>query len=253
MPVTPELEAAATLLAAHADRTEVVTLLKTKAGAIHHAIHQEGFNGGYGKGTSELATAQTALTEAQAARTKAEADLVEARKANPDVAKLHTDYQAQINTVEEKAKARETELLGGIKAEKLTGAKATLVAKLKGLGVQSDLAEVLAEKQENASRFVVADDGTVSVLQPGLTIPYTGDGMTLLADAIRAKVPPGLITAKVDGGAGGNGGDQGAAGIVAKIQKEAADRKAAAAAARANTTSSDGLPKSLSGMAIKSA
>lgn len=251
------LEEAVAFLAAHADRAEVVTLLKTKAGAIHHEIHQDGYNGGYGKKAGELTTATTRITELEGKVTKAEADLVEARKAHPELNQVHQDYQKKIADLTASKDAAIAEANGRVKSKELTRAQAELKSHLIRLGVQADMAEVQVLKPEHASRLVVGDDGELQVLQPGLAIPYNAAGdrtpIVLLAEAIKAKVPATFIRSGADVGSGDRGGAaDGPAGVVAQIQKDAAARKAADAAAGGSRIGPDGLPKSLAGMAIKS-
>jgi hypothetical protein len=250
--MNPELLAAIKLLAAFPDRAVVLKGLQDEAAGLRHEIFQAGHDVGYGKGKAELKTATDTVTELQGKLTKADADLVEARKANPDVAKIHEGYQTQL-------KAKDEELLaerGKAKAERIAGAGKDLETQLIGLGVEKTMAKMQA--REHADRLTLAEDGTLQVLQPGLVVPYAPSGeksgMVQLAEAIRAKVPALYIVSGADGGSGdqGAGGGQaltGQAKLIDDIRKKAETERAAKAAKPAGSNAEDALSR----MAVRSA
>jgi len=253
----PELLAAIKLLAAHPDRAVVLKGLQDEAPGLRHEIFQAGHDVGYGKGKGELEASKGRVTELEGKVTKAEADLIEARKANPDVNKIHSDYQGQIADLNTKHTAALTEATGRVKTKEQTRAKAELRSKLEKLGVRPAMAEVEAERYAN--RLVADDAGELSVLQPGLTIPFAASGnkapLDLLADAIREKVSADMIISTADGGSGerGDGGANltGQAKLVADIKVKAeAERKARDTAA--SSIGSEGVPSALSHLAVRS-
>lgn len=237
------------VLMGHSDRAEVAKLMKDHAQPIHHEIHQDGFNGGYGKGKGEFDAEKAKVTASEAKVTKLEADLVEARKANPEVAKIHEDYQAQLRKKDQDHAAALTAATALVKTKEQNRAKAELVAKLRKLGVRQAMAEVEAER--HVSRLVADDAGELTVLQPGLTIPFAQAGdkspLDLLADAIRKGVPADMIESKGDGGSGDKA--SGVAAIVEQTRKDAQAAREAENQRREQQTGPGGIPNSLAGMA----
>ena len=230
-----ELEKAIAALLAHPNRDEMLAKFAEKAGAIKQSFFQEGFNTGYGKKEGELTAAKTKVTELETKTTQLTAELVEARKANPDIAKLHTDYQAKIEEEKRTAAAALAKATGILKTTTLARTQADLRAALTQIGVDGDFAQVLSQRPDLVARIVPNEaDGTVTIMQAGGTIPFQSangkSALDLLVEELKPTIPAKWITSKADGGSGDQGGGTppaGVAGVVEQIRKDAKARKEA--------------------------
>ncbi len=218
-----ELDDALAVLAAHPNAEEVVTGLKAKAGGVHQGIYQQGFNVGYGKNAGELSAAQSKVTEltGQVASVTTERD--DARKTNPDVSKIHADWQGKLD---DQARAHTAELdkaRGVVSTTALQRAQADLVGELVAQGVKRIHAEAIAERRIVQDRLKPDPaTGEVSIYQAGTQIPLAPtDGKSavqLLASELKSTASADMLSSNADAGAGGTTPGAGGAGS-AEFQK----------------------------------
>lgn len=232
------IEALKALADGKGDKDEAAKLLKEHAGAIHQVVFQEGHNVGYGKKAGELKAAEERATTLTSENAQLKTDLEKARQSNPDLAKVHGEYQT---TIAELKKTHQTEvdgLKGKLKGNRIDGGKSALTEALVSQGVDRDYAStVLVNREDVIPRIGVnATSEEVEYLQAGGTIPIVTSGdkkpVQLLAEELAKGVPAKFRTSNADGGAGGQpGGPGGGQGSVAQlaeqIRKEAKERREA--------------------------
>lgn len=223
-----KLKEALALLLGHSNQDEVVSLVETQGSGLFQKIFQKGHDVGYGKKHAALDRATEELTGIKAKLATAE-EQITTLKANPETKAIHEQYAGQIKSLTDAAKARETELLTGIRKERHSSHLSTLRTALKAK-LQPDYADVLLEKGENSDRIKVNDDGTWTVLQKGKDIPLAAQtpeaALSILADELVAGAPAGFVLAATDAGGGmgqnGQGKSQtptGAAATAASIRE----------------------------------
>lgn len=204
------------------DKGSVVTALQAQAQPIFQSIFDKGhaaatarFNGE----KSELEGKITGLNET--IRTK-DTQIQQLSEKAPEVATLTQQHQTEINRLKEEQKnalrvANET-LIG----ERRSRARGDLRVKLVGLGVDSDYAEMLVNKPDMEKRIRPNAQGQMEFIRADNDAPYAPaqgkDVLDLMAEELKAVVPPKFITVSGDRGSGtrsadsGSGGGKGAAG-----------------------------------------
>jgi hypothetical protein len=257
-----ELLEAVKLLAAHGDKGAIIKLLKDHAGGIHQAVFQEGHNIGYGKKEGELTEANAKVTTLTSEKTQLAKDLEDARKANPDLAKIQETHAATIAQLQERHKAEMDEVTGKVNTMELGQGRAALAKALKDLGVDPDYADTVMVHRDDVVKRIEIEKGTGKhlFLQAGGSIPIvSGDGKAaamILAEELVKGVDPKWIAAEGDRGAGRNthGAPGDAASKVAKLvdeaQKEVKERREAAGG---NKVGPGGVPEGLGHLATTGA
>jgi hypothetical protein len=195
------------LKAAGEDKDKQAAAIQANAGGLYQHIFQSGHDVGYGKKGAELTAAQGKVTalEGEVVTLKTE---VTTLKSAPDTKALHDQYGREIQTVKDKATARETELLGNLRTERHGQAKAKLRTAL-GKGEKrlvEAFADVLVEKADVIARIKIGDDGTRQVLQAGKDIPFAATDfdaqLGMLAEELKGSAPADFVLVGTDAGGG---------------------------------------------------
>lgn len=227
------IEALKALAEGKGDKAEVAKLFKEHAGAVHQLVFQSGHDVGYGKKAGELTTAQEQVTTLTSENTQLKTDLQKARDQNPDLAKVHTEYQGQIAELKKKHEADLAAVNGKLAAKDLSLGKGELVKALVDQGVDPDYAStVLANREDVVSRIKPEPSG-IQFMQAGGTIPFAAAGekspAALFAEELVKTVQPKWIVAK--GGPGAGPADQSgnvppaAATLIKEIREQAKAEK----------------------------
>ncbi len=186
-------------------KEDVVKALQSGA----HEVWQEVWNAGHANATARGADATKVkddeLKASLAAKTKAETQLEELQKSQPDLAKVREQYDTEIVALNTKHK---DELKGEAdkRVESETKrARGDLRSALVARGVDPDFADVIADKPDVKSRISFVD-GTVVVMQAGKDIPiHAAEGQTaigVLSEELTGSVPAKFKNSKADSGSG---------------------------------------------------
>lgn len=206
MPLTAEQkQAIETLKSVTAeDAEEFRTELQAQNNAVVHHIFRRGFAEAEGRYKPRAEAAEAKVTEVEAAKAEAERKLTEAQSSQPDVEKIHKDWQAKLTAKEQEVEAERNARRAEREARKLSDLRAHLT------GLDPEYAGWKAG--EHAKRLHVKDDGTVELREPGSEVPVNVPaGKTpyqVLAEEILKGAPAALRTSNADtgGGAGAGGG-----------------------------------------------
>lgn len=214
------------------DREEVVRGIHDSAQNVYQVIFDRGHSTATTKAAAEKTRLEGELVAANTAKQEAETKYTQLKAENPDVAKIHEQYGAQITDLKEKNKETVKTLKAQFGSERHNRAVADLRTKLVSVGVDPDYAAVQAEKPEVQKRLRFDDAGNLEVLQEGKEIPLQpGDGkvpLDLLAAELKGRTPAKFVTATVDRGSqvdGGSGGGSGGKSKFDKIRAEVKERQ----------------------------
>jgi len=198
---------------------DVAKIIQTTA----QGVYQEIFNAGHKTATAaertEKEKLEADLKREQGAREKADSALEKLKGEQPDVAKVHADYAAQIEDLNEKHKQElqtERDARAGSEQSRTLGDLRT--ALISAHGLDPDYAEVLAQKPEVAGRIKYDPATGIQIMQAGKDIPFQpGDGHTaigLLAGELAKDAPAKFVNSGADRGSGtqGSGGGTGSSG-----------------------------------------
>ena len=208
----------------------VAKLVAEPVGAVAKAlqtgaqgVYQEVFNAGH----------KTATSQAAAEKTKLEGDLAAAKKAQeaststlekmkgeqPDVAKIHEDYRAQMDDLRETHKTEiQSERDARQNSEQGRSLGDLRTALISHHSLDPDYADVLAQKAEVMERIRYDQATGIQIMQKGKEIPLQpGDdhsALDLLATELAADAPAKFVNSKGDRGSGtlGGGGGTGSGG-----------------------------------------
>lgn len=215
------------------DRETAIAALREAAPGLNQAIYQDAFNLGYGKRSGETTEVAARLKEADAKLATVTSQLEEAKKASPDLEKIHGQYRDQI----EELQRAHAEALSKATRTIVQGARARvemqLVDALVARGVKRRAAEHEVQRRETSDRLQVADDGTVTILAKGGNIPLATTGAMTPTDAFIDELFPRFeaddLSSRAGPGAGnpGNPGNNNA-GEYAYLDAIRADVKKAA-------------------------
>lgn len=211
MPLTAEQkQAIETLKSVTAeDAEEFRNELQSANQPIVHHIFRRGFAEAEGRYKPRAETAEAKIAEVETAKAEAERKLREAEGKQPDVEKIHADWQAKLDAAKAEAETERTARKAEREARKLSDLRAHLT------GLDPEYARWKAT--EHAGRLRAKDDGTVELLEAGSEVPVqVPAGKTpyqVLAEEILRTAPAALRTSNADsgggtGGGGGGGGDK---------------------------------------------
>jgi len=208
---------------AEANKDEVAALLEKKAGGLHQAIFQKGYDVAHGrkvKDADQLKGEIDKLKSELALRTE---ELSKVGSGQPDRVKAYEEELTRIRTEKaETEKVYQLKLLQKDRQRAIADLRAVLIRK----GVDPDYAEVLTQKATIESRVRVESDGSIQVMQEGKEIPIATEGskapLDALAEELVPKLDPKWLTSKVDAGSGdrGGAGQPGTASFYDKIRAE---------------------------------
>jgi hypothetical protein len=210
-------------------KADAVELLKANNHAAWQEIWNAGHNTAHGKAKESEEAIQSQLEEAQAELEKTQKELEKIQSKQPDVAKIHEDYKAEIDALKTKHKEAIASKDQTIRDRELDRGKSSLRAALVATGVDPDFAEVMVQKENVLSRLRVDGDFHLNVLQDGREIPIqpneTKDAVQLFAEELKATVPPKFVAASGDRGSGSKrpgsvGGGDHFANLRERISKE---------------------------------
>jgi hypothetical protein len=221
MPLTAEQKAAIETLkgVTAEDAEEFRNELQTANNAVVHHIYRRGFTEAESRWKPRAETAEAKVTEAETAKAEAERKLQEAEGKQPDVAKIHADWQkkydADIATRDQQLEGERTARKTEREARKISDLRAHLT------GLDPEYARFKAS--EAAGRLHVKDDGTVELREPGSEVPVNVPaGKTphqVLAEEIVRAAPAALRTSNADTGGGVDGGGGGGKPTPEEVRK----------------------------------
>lgn len=200
------------------EASDVAKALQSSA----HGVWQEVWNAGHANATKrakdDLESKEAELKAEREAKAKLEARVEAMKQQQPDTAKIREQYDAEINELREKHEAEKQALVADRAQSETRRARSDFKARLVSMGVDSDWAEVQAEKLANRFKY---QDGELQILQAGKDIPITpGEGKTaieLLAEETRKAAPPKFVASSADQGS--NVRDNGKASGAQKWEK----------------------------------
>lgn len=210
MPLTDEQKQAIQTLAG-ADPKEAADALKDGAHPVFQAVFRKGYGtaqGEYEGDDGKLSKAKADAEEATQRAEKAEADLAELRKKQPDLEEALEKNNQEWQTKLEKKDEELTTEREARKKERRARRKSDLMAEL-GAVNDSEYREFLANKY--LDRLQDREDGSVVLLEePGSTVPVqVPQGQTpfkVLASDILKNVAPDRKRSDVDSGGGASSG-----------------------------------------------
>ncbi len=191
---------------------DVVKALQTGA----QGVYQEVFNAGHKTATSQSATDKSKLEDdlkaEQAARKASDLTLEKMKGEQPDVAKVHEDYKAQMDDLKDKHKQElQTERTARRDSEQSRSLGDLRTALISSHSLDPDYADVLAQKPEVVERIRYDEATGLQIMQKGKEIPLQpGDGhsaLDLLATELAADAPAKFVNSKGDRGSGTHGSD----------------------------------------------
>lgn len=146
--------------------------------------------------------------------------LEEAEKAQPDLAAVRKQYDAELTAKADEIKELKKAHKAEIKGARLEAKRENLRALLNG--IDPDYADIQVRKHEGRLDF--DNEGNLIVLQDGKKIPIQADDpLKALADEIRTATPPKFVVSNADGGSGtetGGANNNRGAAIYEKIRKD---------------------------------
>lgn len=186
------------------------------AGALKDAFqkgYQEIFNRGHSTATAqaeeEKATLETKLESTREKLQDAEAKVRKLEGDQPDVSKIHSEYEDKIEALKSEHERQVEELNAKVQKNQEQFARAQLKSRLAGK-LDPDYADVKVEKAMDRVKF---DGEEVTVLEKGTEIPVQTDGdrdpLDYLADELVEESPGKFVLVDVDTGGGvdrGSGG-----------------------------------------------
>jgi hypothetical protein len=217
-----------------ADKDAVDVVHSLASSEVFQVIFDRGHSTGLAKGKTGVTEVETKFETEKKRADAAEQQLKDFKEKHPDAAKLQEKYQSDLAAVQRDNQAALTAKDAQIDKERRRRARSEFVAELKGLGVDGDYAEVLADKPENTVRIKFNAEGETEVLQSGKDIaivPTAEKGaLGMLATEIFPKVPAKFVVSKAGGGGGTQeerGGAGGKKNNFADIRQKELDRQAA--------------------------
>lgn len=184
-----------------------------------HKYYQQAFNEGHSGATNasktQLSAAEEASATLQAELEEARQQIAELQKKNPDLEKIQAEHQAELTRLQEDGQEALSEAQERLKAERLARVESDFLRKATSPeygGMDDDYAQIMFERHK--SRFQFGEDGEMSVLQDGLSIPYSNvpegkSQMDLLLKEVQESTDPKFLSSSVPSGAGHTGGGSG--------------------------------------------
>lgn len=176
---------------------------------------------GHADGAQELQKAKDAA-EAEAKKAKEAADDKDAEitklkeqlaEKQPDLAKQKAEYEGLLAEKAAENERLKTANAESLKAERLKGAKAQLVAGLSGRVISESIARALANDPDVLERVGFDDDGNVKVYasdgKTPLAVTTGQDPIAALAADVAGAQPKELLKSTADGGSGAGSGEGG--------------------------------------------
>lgn len=208
------------------DLATVVKALHEGAQPIYQAVFDKGHSVATERWETKVQAAEEAKKAAEKRATTAEAKVTELEAKTPDVAKVRSDYEAELKRVQSEAATQVATMKGSVTAERLARGTADLKALLVGLGLDRDYAGMKAEQAQGRFRFT--ETGSLEVLKAGTEIPLqAADGkspLDLLAKELYDAADAKWKASNGDRGSGTGGG--GGGGQLTSVD-QIAQRKAA--------------------------
>lgn len=216
---------------AKADQAEVVQMLQTKAHPLWQGIFNQGHSTATAQAKKDREKVETDLQAANAAVEKAKADIAKLEEKAPDMAKLRTQYETQIQELQQKLKAAEDGVSGIKRETTLEMQLKELQSKLIAAKVHPRIAKIVISDKEIRDRLTINDDGSVTVKQHGKDIPMVvasgQDVLDALATEIAGGLGPELLSGSGDRGTGLTGGSpaKGSSAFFDQIRKDAMEER----------------------------